>query len=162
LIVPATAATRQSLPVEEKNPPVTSPDDQMVLQIIRMKFVQAIEMAKLLTPYLTEGASIQVMDTGGILLVTERKSNLRKLLELVDTFDSNAFEGERVRIFPVKQSLAKDLIEDLKRIFSGYALSENTAIRFVAIDRLNSLLVITPTPSVFPEVEKWIDRLDQK
>jgi general secretion pathway protein D len=80
LIVPANAATRQSLPVEQQNPPVTSPDDQMVLQIIRMKFVQAAEMAKLLTPYLTEGANIAVMDTGGILLVTERKSNLRKLL----------------------------------------------------------------------------------
>jgi general secretion pathway protein D len=162
LIVPANAAAHQSLPVEQQNPPATSPDDQMVLQIIRMKFVQASEMKNLLTPYLTEGATIAVMDTGGILLVTELKSNLRKLLELVDTFDSNAFEGERVRIFPVKQSLAKDLIEDLRKIFAGYALSENTAIRFVPIDRLNSLLVITPTPSVFPEVEKWIDRLDQK
>src|SRR5262249_31520467 len=44
----------------------------------------------------------------------------------------------------------------------GYALSDATAIRFVAIDRLNSLLVITPNATVFPEVEKWIDRLDQR
>src|SRR5207253_1959305 len=42
------------------------------------------------------------------------------------------------------------------------AFSENsTAIRFVAIDRTNSVLVITPNAAVFPEVEKWLDRLDQ-
>jgi general secretion pathway protein D len=162
LIVPANAATHQSLTVQDKPVP-SDPDDQMVLQIVRLKYVAASEMSKLLAPYTTEGANIVVVDSGSMLLVTERKSNLRKLLEIVDIFDSNAFEGERVRIFPVKQNLAKDLIPDLKTIFSGYALSDNsTAIRFLPIDRLNSILVITPVASVYPEVEKWIDRLDQR
>ena len=161
LIVPATTAPRQSLQVEQ-NTPSSSADDQMVLQIVRMKYVAATDMAKLLTPYTTEGASIVVYESGNILLITERKSNLRKLSEIVDTFDSNAFEGQRVRIYPIKQSLAKDLIGDLRTIFNGYALSDKTAINFVPIDHLNALLVITPNPAVFPEVEKWIDRLDQK
>jgi general secretion pathway protein D len=99
---------------------------------------------------------------GNIMLITERRSNLRKLLEVVDIFDTNAFEGERVRMMPVANNLARDLIPDLRSIFTGYALSENaTAIRFVPFDRLNSILVITPNPTVFPEVEKWLLRLDQ-
>ena len=160
-IVPASSAVRQPLQVEERSATIP-PDDQMIMQIIRMRFVSAAEMAKLLTPYVTEGASIVVHDAGNIMLITERRSNLRKLLEVVDIFDTNAFEGERVRMYPVKNSFAKDLIADLKTIFTGYALSESaTAIRFVAIDRMNSVLVITPNASVFPEVEKWLDRLDQ-
>lgn len=160
-IVPASSAVRQPLQIQERTA-LVSPDDQMVIQILRMKFVAAAEMSRLLGPYLTEGANVVAHETGNILLISERRSNLRKLLEIVDIFDTNAFEGERVRMYPVKNSFARDLISDLKTIFAGYAFSENqTAIRFVAIDRMNSVLVITPNATVFPEVEKWLDRLDQ-
>ena len=160
-IIPAASAIRQPLMVQERTA-AAFPDDQMVMQIIRMKFVAASEMSRLLTPYVSEGGNIVVHDAGNILLITERRSNLRKLLEVVDIFDTNAFEGERVRMMPVANNVARDLIPDLRSIFAGYALSENaTAIRFVPFDRLNSILVITPNPAVFPEVEKWLERLDQ-
>ena len=84
------------------------------------------------------------------------------LAKFLNVFDTNAFEGERVRLLPVKNSAAKDLIPDLEKIFAGYALSTTaTAIRFVAIDRMNSVLVVTPNVDVFPEVERWLQRLDQ-
>jgi general secretion pathway protein D len=46
-------------------------------------------------------------------------------------------------------------------VFSGYALSTNTAIRFLPIERMNSVLVVTPNVDVFADVERWLDRLDQ-
>src|SRR5205814_636605 len=117
---------------------------------------------KLLTPYLSEGANIVVQDAGNILLISERRSNLRKLLDIVDIFDTNVFEGERVRLYPIRQVLARDIAADLDRIMAGYGLSQNgSAIRFIAIDRLNSILAISSNPTVFSEVEKWIDRLEQ-
>jgi general secretion pathway protein D len=161
-IVPANTAIRQPLEVQDRASQAVAPDDQIVLQIIRMKFVAASEMARLLTPYLSEGANIVSHDSGNIILLSERRSNLRKLLELVDVFDTRVFEGDRVRLFPVKNNLVGSLINDLKNVFSGYGLSESGgAIRFVPLDRLNSVLVITGNPSIFEEVEKWIDRLDQ-
>jgi len=160
-IVPATVALRQSLPVQD-NLLGVSPNDQFVIQVVRMNFVAASEMSQLLTPYLSEGANIVVHATGNILLVTERRRNLRKLLEIVDVFDTNVFEDERVRLFPVENNLAEDLVADLDTIFAGYALSQSQgAIRFVAIARMNSVLVMSPNPAVFGEVERWLDRLDQ-
>ena len=159
-IVPATAALRQALPVQDDAQPLRV-DDQFVIQVVRMKFVSASEMSQLLSPYLSEGANIVVREAGNILLVTERRGNLLKLLEIVDVFDTNVFEGERVRLFPVENSLAADLVQDLVTVFAGYALSENGAIRFVAIERMNSVLVISPNIAVFDEVQKWLDRLDQ-
>ena len=159
-IVPATAALRQALPVQDDAQPLRV-DDQFVIQVVRMKFVSASEMSQLLSPYLSEGANIVVREAGNILLVTERRGNLLKLLEIVDVFDTNVFEGERVRLFPVENNLAADLVQDLVTVFAGYALSENRAIRFVAIERMNSVLVISPNIAVFDEVQKWLDRLDQ-
>ena len=160
-IVPATAALRQALPVQDDAQPLRV-DDQFVIQVVRMKFVSASEMSQLLSPYLSEGANIVVHEAGNILLVSERRGNLLKLLEIVDVFDTNVFAGERVRLFPVENSLAADLVQDLVTVFAGYALSEDRgAIRFVAIERMNSVLVISPNIAVFDEVQKWLDRLDQ-
>ena len=160
-IVPASAALRQALPVQDDAQPLRV-DDQFVIQVVRMKFVSASEMSQLLTPYLSEGANIVVHEAGNILLVSERRGNLLKLLEIVDVFDTNVFAGERVRLFPVENSLAADLVQDLVTVFAGYALSEDRgAIRFVAIERMNSVLVISPNIAVFDEVQKWLDRLDQ-
>ena len=161
-IVPANTAIRQPLAVQEQVSQA-APDDQIVLQIIRMKFVAASEMQRLLTPYLSEGANIVVHDAGNIVLLSERRSNLRKLLEIIDVFDSKVFEGDRVRLLPVKNNLVRDLINDLKTIFAGYGFSESGggAIRFVPLERMNSILVITGNQTIFAEVERWIDRLDQ-
>ena len=159
-ILPTPQAMRQPLSIQEVNQ--TAPDDQMVIQIIRMKFVAASEMVKLLTPYLSEGATIVNYDSGNILLLSERRSNLRKLLDLIDVFDTKAFEGDRVRLIPVRKNLVRDVINDLRNVFAGYGLSESaSAVKFVAMDRLNSILVVTANPVIFAEVERWIDRLDQ-
>ena len=159
-ILPTAAAIRQPLPVIQANQ--APGDDQIVIQIVRMKFVAASEMARLLTPYLSEGANIVTHDAGNILLISERRSNLRKLLELIDVFDSKVFEGDRVRLFPVKNNLVRDLINDLKSVFAGYGLSETGgAIRFLPLERMNSILVVTGNPEIFAEVDRWIARLDQ-
>ena len=160
-IIPTDQAVRNPLQVQDMQRPA-APDDQIVLYVLRMKYVAGAEMARLLTPYLSEGANIVVYETGNILLISDRRSNLRKLLQIVDIFDSTAFEGERVRLYPLKNANARDIIADLQTIFVSYALSEKaTAIRFVPISHLNSVLVVTPNSSVFPDVERWIERFDQ-
>src|SRR5262249_15466474 len=135
-----------------------APDDQIVLQVVAMKFVAADEMVRLLTPYVSEAGHMAVQ--GAVLLLTDRRSNFRKLLEIVDIFYSKAFEGERGRVFRVKNTRVKDMVEDLKPVFGGYALSTNTAIRFLPIERMSSILVVSPSPTVFPEVDHWLQQLD--
>src|SRR5262249_23683070 len=66
------------------------------------------------------------------------------------------------RLYPAKNNLVRDLISDLRNVFAGYGLSENGgAIKFLALDRLNAVLVITGNPENFAEVERRINSLDQ-
>jgi general secretion pathway protein D len=161
-IVPANTAAKQPIEVVDQRA-TTAPDDQVVLQIIRMKYVAAAEMKNILGPFLSDAGSIVAHETGNVILLTDRRSNIRKLLEILDEFDTASFEGERVRLFAVKNNRTRDVIEDLKTIFSGYAMSEKQgAIRFIPIERLNSILVVTPNAAVFPEVERWLTTVDQQ
>lgn len=161
-IVPANTAVKQPIEVIDRQRQLTPPDDQVVMQIVRMKFVAASEMAKILTPLISDAGNIIVHDIGNIILLTDRRSNLRKLLEIVDEFDTAVFQGERVNLLAVKNNRARDVVEDLRTIFTGYGLSDKqSAIRLIVIDRLNSILVVTPNPDVVPEVQRWLTTLDQ-
>jgi general secretion pathway protein D len=161
-IVPSNSAAKQPIEVIDQQRQAIAPDDQVVMQIVRMKFVAASEMGRILTQLLSDAGSIIVHETGNIILLTDRRSNIRKLLGIVDEFDTAVFQGERVRLLPVKNNRARDLVDDLRTIFTGYGMSDKqSAIRLIVIDRLNSILVVTPNSDVFPEVERWLTTLDQ-
>jgi general secretion pathway protein D len=67
-----------------------------------------------------------------------------------------------VRLVAVHNNVASSLIPELQSIFAAYALSaKSTPLHFVPIDRINGILVVTPDPEGFAEVEKWISKLDQ-
>src|SRR5262249_49394032 len=123
-IVPANTAVKQPIEVIDRQRQLTPPDDQVVMQIVRMKFVAASEMAKVLTPLISDAGNIIVHDIANIILLTDRRSNLRKLLEIVDEFDTAVFQGERVNLLAVKNNRARDVVEDLRTIFTGYGLSD--------------------------------------
>ena len=65
-ILPAASAVRAPLEVRRQAVP-ESPDDRMVIQVIRLRFVSANEMSALLGAYLGEGASIAVHAGGNVL-----------------------------------------------------------------------------------------------
>ena len=163
-ILPAASAVRA--PLEVRTGAVAeSGDDGMVIQVIRLRFVSATEMSVLLGPYLGEGASVAVHAGGNVLMVTERESNLRKIMEVIQIFDAAVFENERVRMIPVRNARVADVVTDLQAVFSGYALSGDTqgagGVRFVPLERLSSVLVIASVEDTFREVERWFERLDQ-
>jgi general secretion pathway protein D len=160
-VLPATSAIRQPVPVQDQVPAV-SVDDQMVLQVIRMRYVSAADMGNLLAPFTSEGATVIPQGTT-MLLMMERRSNLKKLMDIIDLADTNAFENNRVSLLPVKNNLVRDIVNDLNTIINGYALTStsSSAIRLYPLERINSLLVVTPNPSALPEVQRWLDRLDQ-
>ena len=158
------SAGARQLPVEVRKPGQgeLSRSDSKVLQIVPMNFMGAADMVKILEPYLSEGGHVAYHAQGNILLITENSANLRKLMELIELFDSDVFLNKRVQLYQIKHNRAKDLLPDLERVFATYALSgKESAIKFIAIERLNGILTVAPNPSVASEVEKWITRLDQ-
>ncbi len=92
---------------------------------------------------------------------------MKRTLELINMFDSDSFAGQRVRSFDVKNGRPSDLNLSKRNfrdeIFKAYALAGdkgNSPIHFLAIDRINSILAVSPNPATFDEVDKWIQKLD--
>ncbi len=162
-IVPLAQAPKTALPVFSDATGKTLPtDDRVIMQIIPLRFVSAADMAKMLTPFLSDGGSIAVHEAGNILVVADNSLNMKRLMEILAQFDNAEFAQQRVRLVPVRNNVASSLVPELESIFAAYALSaKNTPLRFVPIDRINGILVVTPDPAGFVDVEKWIAKLDQ-
>lgn len=138
------------------------PEDAFTLMVVPMRFMSATEMSKILTPFMSPAGQIVVQDKGNIMLITDSATKLRQLAEITKVFDDPVIGRQRVRLFPVANNLAQNLVPELKSVFAGYGLSTgSSAIQFVPMDRLNSILAISPSPEVFDEVEQWIKKLDQ-
>ena len=150
----------QRLPLDPAlNPPADSlsADDRVVMNIIPLQYVAAADMTKILTPFLSEGAHLFSYEPGNILILTESSRSMKRSLELVAMFDTEAFTNQRVRLYAMKNGQAGKVAEELKEVFTATGLSGgSSAIRFVPMERINSVLVVTPSPALYSEVDKWL------
>ena len=155
----------QRLPLEPLIDPAAADlpqDDRMLMNIVPLQYVAAADMTQILTPFLSDGGHLFNQQQGNILIITDSSRSMRRLLELVALFDSETFLGRRARLYPVTHSEALRLAAELQEVFSAYALSGGAAsVRFVPIERINSILAVTASPGLYPEVQKWMEQLDQ-
>ena len=115
----------------------------------------------MLSPFLSDGGAMTVHESGNVLILVDNSLNVKRLMEILAQFDSPAFAQQRVRLVPVENNLASALIPELESIFSAYALNaKETPLRFLALDRINAILVVAADPGAFEEVEKWVTKLD--
>jgi general secretion pathway protein D len=119
-------------------------------------------MAKMLSPFLSEGGTVAVLEAGNTLILVDDSLNVKRLLDILQQFDNSSFAAQRVQLMPVRNNVASALVPELEAIFSTYALSEKqTPLRFVPLDRINGILVAAADPTAFEEVGQWIGKLDQ-
>jgi len=161
-IVPLSDVSR--LPIQPRVDDRNLPDDERVLlNLIFLKYVTVAEMFKLLQPFLGEGANMTTYEPANLLMILDNSRNMKRTLELISMFDSDALASQRVKLFDVRHGRPSDIAKELETVFKAFALSEkNTSIKFMPIDRINTIIVVAPNPGVFPEVEKWLKKLDVK
>jgi general secretion pathway protein D len=161
-IVPVSVVSQLPLKPMMNADAKTLPDDEeTILNLIFLKYATASDMDKLLSPFYGEYATHSTYEPANLLILEDNSRNMRRTRELVGLFDSDTFATKRVRLFDVENSRPTDLAKELDTIFRAYALSEKTsAVRFIPVDRINTLIAVAPNPGIFAEVEKWIEKLD--
>jgi len=162
-IVQSKEALRIPIPIDQDASGASlPPDDRVMMNIVSLRFVTAADMSKILSNYLSEMGQIVSHEPGNILMITDTSRSMKRLMELIGVFDTDALARQRVRVFPIENARASDLVKDLQQIFSAYTLSErSTAVRFLPIERLNSILVVSGSPNVYPQVQEWLEKLDK-
>ncbi|OQX20313.1 MAG: type II secretion system protein GspD [Desulfobulbaceae bacterium A2] len=116
--------------------------DHLVTRIIPLRHAAPEELRKILAPLVAKSGVIASHPASGSLLVTDSRSNIARLLEIVATMDVPAVY-EELALFPLRHAAAIDLARELEELF-GRAADKGEAgggLRIVPHERANSLVV---------------------
>ena len=132
------------------------------VEIVPLRYVSAAEMERVLEPLAPEGAVVKVDRARNMVVLAADRPELNNLLSIIRSFDVDWLHGQSFGIFPLTNGEAKQFAEDLKAIFETQEKGTlEGLVRFLPIERLNALLVITAQRAYLDEAADWIHRLDR-
>ena len=162
-IVPvAEAKTKTSLSLSRQS----RADDAFVIEIVKLEYAPAEEMAKVLQPFVSPGGDVLPYPRANLLVLSDLASSVRRLKEMVDIFDTDTFGQLHAEVYRIEHANVGDLGEELTGLLEPYGVITATGaivthgVFVIPLPRLNAVAVIAFNPEVFVHVEKWIQILD--
>ena len=159
--------------------------------VIPLQYIGAQEMAAILRPMAHDGAILRIDSLRNLLVMSGTRAQAEGWLDVVRTFDVDLLEGMSVGLFPLKYlsiDEASAALQLLSGAAAGAAAAPATgragaaaaagaaapaaggslgatplagALHILPIERLNSLLVITPYAPYLEQVKRWMGKFDQ-
>lgn len=157
--------------------------------IVPLQYIGAAEMATILRPMVPADALLRVDTLRNLLVLAGTRTQAEGWLELINTFDVDLLKGMSVGIFPLKYATVREVETALNLMTGGGAAaaarpaagagaaaagggaaaaagqSESNpffgAVRVMPIERISSILVVSPRASNLEEARKWIERFDR-
>jgi general secretion pathway protein D len=126
-IVSKNDAKTRDIPVKTGNDPDAIPkNDEIVTQIIPIRFVEARQLVSDLSSFVSPQATIVANEAGNSVVVTDTQSNIRHLAEIIQAVDNSA-EGEtEIRVFHLTHANPADVASELGSIFPSSSSGNNT------------------------------------
>ena len=132
------------------------------VRAVPLQYISPSEMKKLLQPFAPAQAIVSADDQRNLLILAGTAQQLRRYLQTVAIFDVDWLAGMSVGLFPLKIVDAGTVLQELETLFGSGSQSPMAGLlRFMTIDRLNAIVVITPQADYLRTVQSWIDRLDR-
>ena len=132
------------------------------IQIVPLANVAASEMAKILEPVVPADRILRVDTARNLLVLGGTQQELATQQELIDLFDVDWLAGMSFAMLPLESTEAATLIPELQEVFGDPDQGPLAGlVRFVPIERLNAILVISSRPSQIDKAREWVARLDK-
>ncbi len=145
--------------------PVLSSEAQAMgyeVRAVPLEYIGALEMAKVLEPYMREGALVRVDPGRSMLFLAGTQDELRNYEQTVEIFDVDWLAGMSVGIYPLHTVDVGSITTELTTIFGTDTESPLAGMfRFVPLERLASIMVITPQEAYLEKARTWIETLDR-
>lgn len=131
------------------------------VRAVPLRFISASAMEKLLKPYARANAIVNVDDARNLIVLAGTRDELANYLRTVQIFDVDWLAGMSVGVFPLQQTDATHMVTSLEKVFGEQSKTPVAGMfRFMPLEGINAVLVITPQPRYLDEIKTWIDRLD--
>ena len=131
--------------------------------IVPLQYIGATEMAEILKPVATDAAFVRIDPRRNLLVLAGTQMQIDGWLDIVTTFDIDQLAGTSVGIFPITRGTVEDVFIELEHILNtadGVGTGMAGMVRVLPVERLNSILVVSPRASYIDTVGRWVEQLD--
>ena len=130
--------------------------------VFPLDYLGAAEMAKIVKPLLPPGRLLQVDAAHNLLIVGGNAREMEIVSRTIAIFDVNQLAGQSVLLESLKNADVTTLVFELENVFGGGKGGPLSGlVRFIPIERMNAVLVISKQPEYLQEARNWIARLDR-
>ncbi|HUA66040.1 MAG TPA: secretin N-terminal domain-containing protein [Alphaproteobacteria bacterium] len=132
-IMDKSAAKSGDIPVHVGYDPTTIPrNDEIVTQIIPVRYVDASQLVSDLSSFVSPEATIVANQAGNSIVITDTQQNIHHLAEIISDIDQSAAGETEIRVFQLHYANPNDVASELGQIFpSGNPTGAgNMPIRF--------------------------------
>lgn len=159
VILPANQAVAGKLVPEM---PVARPSNGLSARLFPLHYISATEMQKLLKPFARDNAFLLVDPARNVLSLAGTPDELANYQDTIDTFDVDWLKGMSIGVYGLQRATVGELMPELQKMFgpdSGMPLAG--MVRFLPIERTNSVVAISSQPQYLSEVGDWIHTIDE-
>lgn len=150
--------------------------------VIPLKYMGAGEMAGILKPMAAPEAIVRVDTVRNLLVMVGTRTQAEGWLDIVSTFDVDLLKGMSVGVFALKHITTREVELALRLLNGGSAATPAAAapataggagaqlaagspfygaLRVIPVERINSVMVVTPRAAYLDEVRRWIEKFDK-
>ncbi len=130
-------------------------------QVVPLHYVAAAEMQRLLEGMQPAQAIVHADIGRNLLIIQGTQAERAAILDEVALFDVDWLAGMSFGMFTPKYTDAKGLVKELNQVLGGAGGPLGGIVKLIPIERLNTVLVISPQPRYLDQMQRWIARLDR-
>ncbi len=132
------------------------------VMVVPLDYISPVKMAEILEPYAREDGVFNADNARGLLFLAGTRFELGNYLQIIETFDVDWLAGMSVGMFSLERIDVETLLPELEAVFGEEGETPLAGMfRFMPLERLNAVMVITPNEHYLDEAERWIRRLDR-
>lgn len=132
------------------------------VQIVPLRYIAPSEMQRLLTPFARPTAVVSADNARGIIVLAGTREELENYLRTVEIFDVDWLKGMSIAFYPLENAEIGEVMPELEALFVNPDGSPLAGMfRFLPVERLNGVFVITQNPDYLEEARRWLRRLDR-
>lgn len=119
-IVNSNEAKKRLIPVKQGASSQAIPaNDEMVTQIIPIRYANATQLVQNLNPLLDENAEISANEASNALILTDTQANIRRVVQIVEALDTSISGITAMRVYPLRNATATEAASIINEVMGG-------------------------------------------
>ncbi|HEY1875261.1 MAG TPA: type II secretion system secretin GspD [Steroidobacteraceae bacterium] len=132
-------ANARQIPAVDLPDRVSATSDEIVTQVLDVRNVSAPALVPILRPMIPQYGHLVAYPASNILIITDRASNVNRMMRIIRRIDQVG--NQDVEIVPLQNAGAAEIVRVVNSLYQGAAAAEGTAVKVVADERSNSVLI---------------------